>query len=62
MMTLSVLFLGASGHRRRWLKVGGSMIAVGTLVHNFLHRTGSCAGSGLRHRFAASEARRNAMA
>jgi len=46
MMTLSVLFLGASGHRRRWLKVGGSMIAVGTLVHNFLHRTGSCAGSG----------------
>jgi len=40
MMTLSVLFLGAPGHRRRWREVGGSMIAVDTLVHNFLHRTG----------------------
>jgi hypothetical protein len=40
MMALSQLFLGASRHRRRWLEVGGSMIAVDTLVHNFLHRTG----------------------
>jgi hypothetical protein len=38
MMALSYLFLG--GHRRRWREVGGSMIAVDTLVHNFLHRTG----------------------
>jgi hypothetical protein len=47
MMALSVLFLGAPGRRRRWLKVGGSMIAVDTLVHNFLHRT------GILHRFRA---------
>ena len=40
MMALSVLFLGAPGRRRRWREVGGSMIAVDTLVHNFLHRTG----------------------
>jgi hypothetical protein len=40
MMVLSTLFLGAPGHRRRWLDVGGSMIAIDTLVHNFLHRTG----------------------
>jgi len=40
MMALSGLFLGAPGRRRRWLEVGGSMIAVDTLVHNFLHRTG----------------------
>jgi hypothetical protein len=40
MMVLSTLFLGAPGHRRRWLEVGGSMIAIDTLVHNFLHRTG----------------------
>jgi hypothetical protein len=40
MMALSNLFLGAPGRRRRWRKVGGSMIAVDTLVHNFLHRTG----------------------
>ena len=40
MMTLSQLLIGASGDRRRWFEVGGSMIAVDTLVHNFLHRTG----------------------
>ena len=40
MMTLSVLFLGAPSRRRRWREVGTSMIAVDTLVHNFLHRTG----------------------
>jgi hypothetical protein len=36
----SQLFLGAPAQRRRWLEVGASMIAVDTLVHNFLHRTG----------------------
>ena len=40
MMTLSQLLIGASGDRRHWFEVGGSMIAVDTLVHNFLHRTG----------------------
>jgi hypothetical protein len=40
MVALSQLFLGAPHPRRRWLEVGGSMIAVDTLVHNFLHRTG----------------------
>jgi hypothetical protein len=39
-MALSQLFLGAPRHRHRWREVGGSMIAVDTLVHNFLHRTG----------------------
>jgi hypothetical protein len=50
MMALSVLFLGAPSRRRRWLEVGGSMIAVDTLVHNFLHRT------GILHRFRADHA------
>jgi hypothetical protein len=40
MMALSQLLLGATRSRRRWREVGGSMIAVDTLVHNFLHRTG----------------------
>jgi hypothetical protein len=40
MMALAQLFLGAPRYRRRWREVGGSMIAVDTLVHNFLHRTG----------------------
>jgi hypothetical protein len=39
-MTLSQLLLGAPRSRRQWREVGGSMIAVDTLVHNFLHRTG----------------------
>jgi hypothetical protein len=38
MLALSDLFLGSP--RGRWVEVGGSMIAVDTLVHNFLHRTG----------------------
>jgi hypothetical protein len=49
-LALSILFLGASGHRRRWLEVGASMIAVDTLVHNFLHR------AGILHRFKADHA------
>jgi hypothetical protein len=40
MMTLSQLLVGALGSGRHWFEVGGSMIAVDTLVHNFLHRTG----------------------
>jgi hypothetical protein len=40
MMALSQLFLGAPRSRRRWREAGGCMIAVDTLVHNFLHRTG----------------------
>ena len=40
MVALSDLFLGASGYRPRWRQVGSAMIAVDTLVHNFLHRTG----------------------
>jgi hypothetical protein len=39
-MALSQLLLGAPRSRRRWREVGGSMIAIDTLVHNFLHRTG----------------------
>jgi hypothetical protein len=45
MMALSQLLLGAPRSRRHWREVGGSMIAVDTLVHNFLHRT------GILHRF-----------
>jgi hypothetical protein len=40
MMALSQLLLGAPRSQRRWREVGGAMIAVDTLVHNFLHRTG----------------------
>jgi hypothetical protein len=39
-MTLASLLMGAGKGRPAWLEVGGSMVAVDTLVHNFLHRTG----------------------
>jgi uncharacterized membrane protein len=40
MMALSQMMIGASDGQKYWFQVGGSMIAVDTLVHNFLHRTG----------------------
>lgn len=46
-MTLSSLLLGADGRRTLWREVGASFVAVDTLVHNFLHRT------GILHRFGA---------
>ena len=39
-MALSSLLLGAPKGMGLWTDVGGSMIAIDTLVHNFLHRTG----------------------
>jgi hypothetical protein len=40
-MALSNLLLGGAGNRRLlWLEVGATFVAVDTLVHNFLHRTG----------------------
>jgi hypothetical protein len=39
-MALSCVLLGAPKRMSLWIEVGGSMIAIDTLVHNFLHRTG----------------------
>jgi hypothetical protein len=39
-MALSSLLLGAPKKMVRWIEVGGTMIAIDTLVHNLLHRTG----------------------
>ena len=39
-MTLSCILLAAPKRLHRWQQVGASMIAVDTLVHNFLVRTG----------------------
>jgi hypothetical protein len=48
-MALSCILLGAPGNKERWIEVGGSMIAVDTLVHNFLHRTGVLARFNANH-------------
>ena len=39
-MALSCILRGAPKRMSLWIEVGGSMIAIDTLVHNFLHRTG----------------------
>ncbi len=44
-MALPAILIGAAEVRPRWLEVGVQLIAVDTLVHNFLHRT------GILHRF-----------
>ena len=49
-MALSSLLLGAPNKLRLWREVGTGMIAIDTLVHNFLHRT------GILHRFGADHA------
>ena len=49
-MALSSVLLGAPKKLRLWREVGASMIAIDTLVHNFLHRT------GILHRFDAAHA------
>ena len=40
-MTLSILLLAAPKNMRLWTEAGAAMIAVVTLVHNFLVRTGT---------------------
>jgi hypothetical protein len=49
-MALSSILLGAPKRMRLWHEVGASMIAIDTLVHDFLHRT------GILHRFGADHA------
>jgi hypothetical protein len=39
-MALASLLLGADPQRTRWVETGASMIAIDTLVHNWMHRTG----------------------
>jgi hypothetical protein len=50
-MTLSGLLLAASEGRPRWFETGKAMIAVDTLVHNFLHRTGILDDCGVPHTY-----------
>jgi len=39
-LALASIFLAADEGRPRWREMGGTMIAIDTLVHNFLKRTG----------------------
>lgn len=50
-MSLSVLLLGAPNNRQSWRETGLGMIAIDTLVHNFLHRTGISHSCGKPHNY-----------
>jgi hypothetical protein len=50
-MMLSTLLIGADPERAPWVAVGCSMVAVDSLVHNHLHRTGILAAYGAHHRY-----------
>ena len=53
-MALSCILLGAPNKMRLWTEVGGSMIAIDTLVHNFLHRTGILRRFDANHAYGAA--------
>jgi hypothetical protein len=48
-MTFSALLLSGSVNRTVWFETGSRMIAIDTLVHNFLHRTGILQVCGATH-------------
>jgi len=50
-MVLSCILLGAPTNKSLWIEVGGSMIAIDTLVHNFLHRTGILQRLNTNHQY-----------
>jgi hypothetical protein len=53
-MALSSLLIGVRGERPVWFETGKAMMAIDTLVHNFLHRTGILEGYGAPHAYGAA--------
>lgn len=53
-MALSALLIGARQYRPVWFETGKAMIAVDTLVHNFLYRTGIIHDCGVPHAYGAA--------
>ena len=50
-MALSTLLMGVPDERPNWFKTGAAMLAIDTLVHNFLHRTGILQDCGAPHQY-----------
>ena len=48
-MALASILLAAQDARTHWHETGGSMIAIDSLVHNFLHRSGILTELGAMH-------------
>ena len=53
-MILAELLLGADPKRSKWIEAGASFVAVDSLVHGFLHRTGVLDGLGAEHLYGAT--------
>jgi hypothetical protein len=53
-MALSSLLMGVGGGRSVWFETGKAMMAIDTLVHNFLYRTGILEGCGTLHPYGAA--------
>src|SRR5260370_19311369 len=53
-MALSCILLGARSGKALWAGLGASMIAIDTLVHNFLHRIGILARFKAIHAYGAA--------
>lgn len=53
-MALSTLLIGVRDQRPVWFETGKAMIAIDTLVHNFLHRTGILQDCGIPHNYGAA--------
>ena len=53
-MILGELLLVGDPDRERWVTAGAGMIAVGSLVHKFLHRTGTLDRCGSKHAYGAA--------
>jgi hypothetical protein len=53
-MALSTLLIGARQQRPIWFETGTAMIAIDTLLHNFLIRTGILQGCGVVHQYGAA--------
>lgn len=50
-MAFAVLLMAGDPTRKDWVAVGRSMVAIDTLVHNFLRRTGILAITGTSHNY-----------
>jgi hypothetical protein len=50
-MTLADLLIGADPDRSHWMLAGQQMIAIDTLIHNLLHRTGTLAQCEAQHAY-----------
>jgi hypothetical protein len=53
-MSLSAMLLGGDINRPLWREVGGALIAIDSLCHNWFHRTGILRGAGADHQYGPS--------